>query len=185
MDQPALEAPAQPSESQSPAQPSEAMPPADSSEATPPAESSEAAPQSISLEQPRATTPGQSAQFLPGQKNGDWLASNLIGKSVVNAENETIGDVNDLVTDENGKIVAALIGAGGFLGIGEKDVAVRFEDLKLARDENDDVKVILDISKDTLVAAPAYKTLDEQEVAVGANKSDREDSNENNAHRTY
>ena len=64
----------------------------------------------------------------------------------------TIGDVNDLVTDRSGKIIAALIGVGGFLGIGEKDVAVRFEDLKLNRDENDNVKVTLNISKETLAA---------------------------------
>ena len=59
------------------------------------------------------------------------LASTIIGKSAVNSQDEAIGDVNDLVTDRSGKILAALIGVGGFLGIGEKDVAVRFEDLKL------------------------------------------------------
>ena len=56
------------------------------------------------------------------------------------------------MTDRSGKIVAALIGVGGFLGIGEKDVAVRFEDLKLARDENNNVKVVLNVSKETLAS---------------------------------
>lgn len=58
------------------------------------------------------------------------------------------------MTDRNGKIVAALIGVGGFLGLGEKDVAVRFEDLTLGRDENNDVKVTLDVNKKTLTSAP-------------------------------
>ena len=94
----------------------------------------------------------QGGQFLKEQTADDMLASSIIGKPAVNSQDETIGDVNDLVTDRSGKIIAALIGVGGFLGIGEKDVAVRFEDLKLNRDENDNVKVTLNISKETLAS---------------------------------
>ena len=93
----------------------------------------------------------------------------------MNRQDEVIGDVNDLVTDEHGKVVAVLIGTGGFLGLGEKDVALRFEDLKLARDEDNNIKVIVDISKNTLAAAPDYETLGEQKVTVGSSKGDRED----------
>lgn len=125
-------------------------------------------------------TPSESAQFLDEQKPDDWLASTLIDKPAVNSQGETIGDVNDLVTDQNGKIIAALIGVGGFLGIGEKDVAVRFEDLKLTRDDNDNVKVTLNISKEMLAAAPDYKTLEEQSVVEGSAKSDREDNTRTN-----
>jgi hypothetical protein len=118
----------------------------------------------------------QSGQFLSEQKTDDMLASSIIGKPAVNSQDETIGDVNDLVTDRSGKIVAALIGVGGFLGIGEKDVAVRFEDLKLNRDENDNVKVTLNISKEALAQAPDYKLLGEQPVVEGSAKTDREDN---------
>jgi sporulation protein YlmC with PRC-barrel domain len=130
------------------------------------------------LPAPSEAVSSNSAQFLNKQESDDWLASNLIGKSVVNARDETIGEINDLVTDQGGKIVAVLIGTGGFLGIGEKDVGVRFEDLKLARDENNDVKVIANLSQETLAAAPDYETLAEQQVTVGSNKSDREDTGE-------
>ena len=116
----------------------------------------------------------QGGQFLKEQTADDMLASSIIGKPAVNSQDETIGDVNDLVTDRSGKIVAALIGVGGFLGIGEKDVAVRFEDLKLNRDENDNVKVTLNISKETLASAPDYKRSDEQPVVEGSAKTDRE-----------
>lgn len=109
----------------------------------------------------------KSAQFLKEQSASDWLASDLIGKKVVNRENETIGEINDLVTDESGKIQAALVGAGGFLGIGEKDVAVRFEDLELVRDGTD-TKVMLDTNKETLTSAPDFRTLDEQPVVEGS-----------------
>ena len=122
----------------------------------------------------------QNAQFLNEQKPDDVLASTIIGQPAVNGQDEGIGEVNDLVTDRSGKILAALIGVGGFLGIGEKDVAVRFEDLKLARDENNNVKVVLNLSKETLAAAPDYKTLDEQPVVEGSAKSDRDDTT-----RTY
>jgi hypothetical protein len=156
--------------------------PSGPSETAPAPDQSTEAPQSISpgaapsaAETPSADlAPSKSAQFLSEQEPNDWLASTLIGKSVVNAENETVGEINDLVTDSNGKIVAALIGAGGFLGIGEKDVAVSFQDLKLARDEDDNVTAMLNLSKEQLAQAPDYKTLDEQEVVEGSVKGDRE-----------
>jgi hypothetical protein len=108
------------------------------------------------------------AQFVTEQQPNDWLASKLIGKSVVNAENESVGEINDLLTDSNGKIIAALIGVGGFLGLGEKDVAVSFDDLKLVRDENNTVTAMLNTTKDALAQAPDFKTLDEQEVVQGS-----------------
>jgi len=126
------------------------------------------------------TTSSESTPFLDEQKPDDWLASTLIDKPAVNSQGETIGDVNDLVTDRNGKVIAALIGVGGFLGIGEKDVAVRFEELKLSRDEHDNVKVTVNISKDMLASAPGYKTLEEQQVVEGSAKSERENNT-----RTY
>jgi hypothetical protein len=151
--------------------------PSGPSEMTPAPDQSTEGPQSISPGTSSAAAdqaPSPSAQFLTEQEPNDWLASALIGKPVVNAGNETVGEINDLVTDSNGKIVAALIGAGGFLGIGEKDVAVPFQDLKLARDEDDHVTATLNVSKEQLAEAPDYKTLDEQEVVEGSVKSDRE-----------
>ncbi len=114
-----------------------------------------------------------SAQFVTEQQPNDWLASKLIGNSVVNAENESVGEINDLLTDANGQIIAALIGVGGFLGLGEKNVAVSFNDLKLVRDENNTVTAMLNTSKDALAQAPDFKTLDEQEVVQGS-ANDRE-----------
>jgi hypothetical protein len=69
----------------------------------------------------------------------------------------------------------ALIGVGGFLGIGEKNVAVRFEHLKFTRDENSNIKVALDISEEALASAPAYKMLEEEPVVEGSAKSDSGD----------
>jgi hypothetical protein len=147
-----------------------------------PGQSSQAGPQSTGPATPQAQpAPNQTARFLSEQKPDDWLASNIIGQAVVNAQDEKIGSINDLVTDRSGNVQAALIGTGGFLGIGEKKVAVRFEALKLARSDDDKVRVVLNVSKDDLAAAPDFKTLDKQQVVEGANKGDREDRSS----RTY
>ena len=91
---------------------------------------------------------------------------------MIGTDDKKIGDVSDILFDKDGKIEAYVVGVGGFLGIGEKDVAVRFEDLKFIRDENNNTKVVLNVSKETLASAPDYKTLDEQPVVEGSAKSD-------------
>jgi len=192
---PALEQPAQPSEvmpsepsepsdpaapipgDTSEAQPNPASPPSAEAPSTEPASPPSAeAPQPIEPAAPKSAEASGGAQFLTKQESGDVLASNLIGESVYNGQDEAIGGINDLVTDESGKVLAVLIGAGGFLGMGEKDVAIRFEDLRLVREEDNGIKVIADLNQDTLASAPDYETLAEQQVAVGSSKGDREDT---------
>src|SRR5215468_8400754 len=63
---------------------------------------------------------------------GNWRASKLVGLSVYNEKNESIGSINDMLTDKNGKIVAVVIGVGGFLGVGEHLVAVPFDKVKFS-----------------------------------------------------
>ncbi len=115
-----------------------------------------------------AALSGDTPQFLTKQESSDWLSSNLVGVSVVNANQESIGSITDLIADENGKVVGVLIGSGGILGIGQKDVAVRFEDLKLSRDENNNVTALANISTDAIASAPDYETLTEQQMTVGS-----------------
>ena len=55
---------------------------------------------------------------------GNWRASKLMGLDVYNEANEKLGDVNELILDKDGKINAVVIGVGGFLGMGEHDIAV-------------------------------------------------------------
>jgi hypothetical protein len=88
------------------------------------------------------------------------LASELIGETVYtsNAENaETIGEVNDLIVGNDGNVDAALIGVGGFLGVGEKNVAVSFDDLKMDLDKDGDRVVVLETTREELEAAPAFE----------------------------
>src|SRR5437762_11635712 len=64
--------------------------------------------------------------------HGNWRASKLVGLSVYNEKNESVGSINDMLTDKNGKIVAVVIGVGGFLGVGEHLVAIPFEKVKFS-----------------------------------------------------
>jgi sporulation protein YlmC with PRC-barrel domain len=91
--------------------------------------------------QPGASTAGQSStsmgqssatsgQFMTKMETNQIMASDLIGTRVVSANNESIGDINDVIVDRNGQVMAAVVGVGGLLGIGEKDVAVPFKSLE-------------------------------------------------------
>src|SRR6185437_10584549 len=66
----------------------------------------------------------------PASAKGQWQASKLIHMNVYNAQNEKIGDIKELMLDKNGKVNTVAIGVGGFLGMGERDVAVKFDQLK-------------------------------------------------------
>jgi len=88
--------------------------------------SSTAGQSSTSMGQSSAT----SGQFMTKMETNQIMASDLIGTRVVSANNESIGDINDVIVDRNGQVMAAVVGVGGFLGIGEKDVAVPFKSLE-------------------------------------------------------
>jgi sporulation protein YlmC with PRC-barrel domain len=75
---------------------------------------------------------GAQGQFMTQMRGQQMMASKLIGTTVVSTNNESIGDVNDVILDRNGQVMAVVVGVGGFLGIGEKDVAVPFASLEFA-----------------------------------------------------
>jgi hypothetical protein len=61
---------------------------------------------------------------------GLWQGSKLVGLSVYDQQNQKIGSIVQLMVDKSGNIQSVVIGVGGFLGMGERDVAVKFADLK-------------------------------------------------------
>jgi sporulation protein YlmC with PRC-barrel domain len=65
---------------------------------------------------------------------GDWRASKVVGLSVYNDNNESIGSINDLLTDKSGNIRAVVIGVGGFLGVGTHLVAVAYDKVKFVNE---------------------------------------------------
>ena len=65
---------------------------------------------------------------------GNWRASKLVGLSVYNDNNESLGSINDLLMDKDGNIKGVVLGVGGFLGVGEHLVAVAFDKIKFVND---------------------------------------------------
>jgi sporulation protein YlmC with PRC-barrel domain len=100
-------------------------------------------------------TTGQPAHAQMALK-GSWRASKLMGLNVYNEANEKLGDINELLVDKSGKIEAVVIGVGGFLGMGEHEVAMSFESLRLSQDSNGKLLVVFNATKDSLKAAPAW-----------------------------
>jgi sporulation protein YlmC with PRC-barrel domain len=88
---------------------------------------------SVALAQnPTATTDRANAApaLTNSQLQGDWRASKVVGLSVYNDSNESLGSINDMLMDKSGNIKAVVLGVGGFLGVGEHLVAVPFEKIK-------------------------------------------------------
>jgi hypothetical protein len=75
-------------------------------------------------------TPPSPSQFLTQHSPGQWRASKLVGVDVYGTDNAKIGDVREVLLNRDGAAEAIVIGVGGFLGIGEKDVAVPFKALE-------------------------------------------------------
>jgi sporulation protein YlmC with PRC-barrel domain len=59
-----------------------------------------------------------------------WQGSKFIGLNVYNNENDKIGDIKDMMLNKDGKVDLVVIGVGGFLGVGERDVAIKWSDMK-------------------------------------------------------
>lgn len=106
---------------------------------------------------PHAKVEATAAEKPAVATSGDWLASNLIGKAIVNAANESIGDVNDLLINGEGKISAVIVGVGGFLGIGEKDVALPFSSLNITPDGKGNTVIMSKATKASLESMPQWK----------------------------
>ena len=90
-------------------------------------------------------------------ERGEWRASQLMGVKVTNKAGETIGDINEVLIDKDGKVAAVVLGVGGFLGMGERHAAVTFNSVQLTRDPNNDPLVRVDVTKDQLTSAPEWK----------------------------
>ncbi|MEQ9813508.1 MAG: PRC-barrel domain-containing protein [Azospirillaceae bacterium] len=97
-----------------------------------------------------------------------YLASNLMGLSVYTSEAEdaeAIGSVNDALIGEDGTVHAVIIGVGGFIGIGEKDVAVDFNRLTIVETGEGEFRVVSDASAEELEAAEPFERAEHDTMA--------------------
>jgi len=86
-----------------------------------------------------------------GRTVTDWYKQN-----VYDPKDQKIGEIMDVLVNPSGQVDAAIVGVGGFLGAGEKDVAVSFNSIKATK-KNDKTYLTLDTTKDALKNAPGFK----------------------------
>ena len=101
-----------------------------------------------------------SAKFVNSQRQDQYLASKFKGTDVIGTDSAKIGDVSDILFDKDGKIEAYVVGVGGFLGIGAKDVALApnaFEVVPGDKTKNESDKLKLAMTKDELKQAATFE----------------------------
>lgn len=137
-----------------------AMPAFAQSTTTPPANTNNtnAAPAATSTTNATMNNASGGQTFVSSQQSTDWRGSKLIGASVYGPDNASIGEINDVIIGTDGKISAVVVGVGGFLGVGEKDVALPFEAISVTRkaDSASIDKITVSYTKDQLKDAPKF-----------------------------
>jgi sporulation protein YlmC with PRC-barrel domain len=119
----------------------------------------------------------QSAGFVSKQNVSELRCSKLVGTNVYGPNDEKIGDVNEVLIDNGGSVHAVVIGVGGFLGVGEKDVAVPFKSLNIkhAKDSDKIDRISVRYTKDQLKQAPSfayYGASNDRNTGSSSNRSD-------------
>ncbi len=108
---------------------------------------------------PQAATPAPATsnenRFMTNEGPNQWLVGNLWNKSVYNSAGKAIGDLKDVVIGSDGKIQALVVGVGGFLGLGEKNVAIDYNYVE----KNGGItpnRITLNMTEQELRAAPTF-----------------------------
>jgi len=130
-----------------------------------------------------------SATYLTEQAENQISVNDFMGQPIYTSDNQSIGDINDLLVQEDGGIVAAVVGVGGFLGIGQKNVAIPFDNITITREMDDatmtgtgdaatttttteavadaEVRLVTTETADSLRNAPEFRTLSDQAADAG------------------
>jgi hypothetical protein len=117
-----------------------------------------------------ASPSASSAKFVSSQRPDQFLASKFKGTNVIGADDAKIGSVSDILFDKDGKIEAYVVGVGGFLGIGSKDVALApaaFQVVPGDKSKNESDKLRLSMTKDQLKEAANFEPYKEPRQTTG------------------
>jgi sporulation protein YlmC with PRC-barrel domain len=87
-----------------------------------------------------------------------WRASKLIGLDVYNDQNEKLGDINEVLLDQSGKVPGVVIGVGGFLGMGQREILVTMDKLKFVNEPYRAATTTRPATTTTTATAPATTT---------------------------
>lgn len=105
-----------------------------------------------------------SETFMTKQSADQIRSDQLVGSDIVNAADDKIGSISDLIMDKDGQVVGIIVGVGGFLGMGEKQVALSWDSVEITTGEdNDNYQVMTPVEKEDLEDATEYREEDEPE----------------------
>ena len=118
---------------------------------------------------PSAPVPGQ---IVTQDANTVLADRDFIGQTVYAPDKAKIGTISDLILSKDAKSVEGfVIGVGGFLGIGERNVALKMEKLKVSSNQDGSTLLTMDMSKDELSNAPVFKTVRDMEAEKRRNEA--------------
>ena len=126
---------------------------------TPPIPAPMPVPPIVPVPSPVPPTTGSSIPdmfFTDAVQTNHWRSSETIGQAVYNRTDERIGEVGELLIDSSGRILAAVVGVGGFLGIGERSVAIAYRAFEMSRGPDGKPRLVINVDKATLKNAPEY-----------------------------
>ena len=114
--------------------------------------------QTPSAPAPSATPPAATPSAAPpgSAPAKDFTVSNYYKQDIYDRSDNKIGTVDDVLIDKNGQVTALMISVGGFLGMGEKTVQTKFDNVQMTK-KNDKWYLTMDATKDSLKNAPGYK----------------------------
>jgi sporulation protein YlmC with PRC-barrel domain len=102
------------------------------------------------------TTPAFAAQTMSSLPSDSFTITDYYKQDVYDNGKNTVGKIDDVLIDKSGKITTLIVGVGGFLGMGEKDVALPFAAVKAEKKDNK-WYLTVDETKDSLKSAAGYK----------------------------
>jgi sporulation protein YlmC with PRC-barrel domain len=112
--------------------------------------------------QPATAPPPQT--IIPEQAQTTVLAKDLMGANVFGPDDKKVGTVEDLILDEQQKITGVVVGVGGFLGVGKKEVGLNWQQAKVVENPDTTAKIVINLTKADLEAAPDFKTKAERQA---------------------
>jgi sporulation protein YlmC with PRC-barrel domain len=102
-------------------------------------------------------SPGPAAQIMPSVPSDSATVTHWYKQSVYDPSDSKIGEIMDVLIDRSGKVTALIVGVGGFLGMGEKDVAVPFDAVRATTKDNNKWYLVMNSTKDALKSAKGFK----------------------------
>jgi sporulation protein YlmC with PRC-barrel domain len=148
-----------PAEQAQPAQPADQAP----ADMTQQPTTDPAQPATAEAEQP--ATPPPSEAVIPAQAAGDVRAEKLIGMTVYDTNGDKVGEVKDILFNEQGQATGVVLSVGGVLGLGAKQVGLQWSEVDIQPDAE---VAKVQYNKDQLKAAPDFKTQEAQKAESDA-----------------